>query len=223
MGGTPEGGAPLRRVTVWDVPTRIFHWSLVAVLPAAWLAKAAGEMTLHMYLGYTAATLVVWRLIWGVIGSDTARFSRFVRGPRAVVRYLRTGRHEGLGHNPLGALSILAMLALVLVQAATGLFSNDDVFFDGPWAGVLTKESSDAVTGYHGLNKTLLLVLIVLHVGVVLWYRRRGTDLLGPMLSGEKTVPAGDPEPRRRSLWLAAAALAVSAGLVGVAFRFWLL
>lgn len=214
---------PRTRVTVWDLPTRLFHWGLVAAVTTAWVAQWTGQLTLHMYAGYTAATLVVFRLIWGLIGSETARFGQFIRGPATVMRYLRTGSRDRLGHNPVGALSVLLLMLLVLAQAATGLFSNDDIFFDGPWARVLTKDTSDAVTGYHGLNKNVLIALIALHLGAVAWYRRKGEDLTRPMLTGRKAVPAGTPEPRRRPLWLAALVLALSAGLVGIGFRFWLL
>ena len=210
-----------RRVVVWDLPTRFFHWGLVLALAAAWTFVWLNEMTWHMYAGYTAATLVVFRLVWGVVGSDTARFSRFVRGPATVMNYLRTGTRDRPGHNPLGALSVLALLLLVLTQAGTGLFSNDDIFFDGPWARTITKDTSDAVTGYHKLNKNILIALIALHVGAVIWYHRRGENLTRPMVTGRTEAPAGTPEPRRRPLWLAALSLAAAAAVVGVVFRFW--
>lgn len=219
MGGLPEHS--IRRVRVWDLPTRLFHWALAVTLLGSWITNILNEMTWHMYCGYAAATLVVWRVLWGLVGSETARFARFVRGPSAVVRYVRDGHHDRLGHNPLGALSVLALLALVLSQAGTGLFSNDDIFFDGPWAGVLTKDTSDAVTGYHQLNKNILLALIALHVFTIGWYHYRGENLLGPMLTGDKAVEGPVKEPERRPLWLAALLLAVAAAGVGVAFRFW--
>lgn len=209
------------RIVVWDLPVRLFHWALVAALVCAWVFVWMGEMTWHMYAGYTAATLVVFRLVWGLVGSETARFARFVRGPAAIRRYLAGERQERPGHNPLGALSVLAMLLFVLTQAGTGLFSNDDIFFDGPWAGVLTKDWSDTVTAYHKLNKNILLALVALHLGAVWWYWRRGENLVGPMVTGRAAADSGTEEPRRRPVWLAAALLAVSAAAVGVAFRFW--
>lgn len=212
---------PRARIVVWDLPVRLFHWALAAALIAAFVFQWTGEMTWHMYAGYTAATLVVFRLGWGLVGSDTARFARFVRGPAAVRRYLAGGRQERPGHNPLGAFSVIAMLLLVLTQAGTGLFANDDIFFDGPWAGVLTKEWSDTVTAYHKLNKNILLAVVALHLGAVWWHWRRGENLVAPMLTGEAEAPAGTAEPRRRPAWLAAALLVVSAAAVGVAFRFW--
>lgn len=212
---------PDARIIVWDLPVRLFHWALVAVLVAAWIAQSLGEMTYHMYAGYSALTLVLFRLIWGLAGSETARFARFVRGPAAVRRYVASGRREGPGHNPLGALSVIALLVLVLAQVGTGLFSNDDIFFDGPWAGVLTKDWSDTVTGYHRLNKTILLLLVAVHVCAVVWYWRRGENLVRPMLTGRMAAPPGTPQPRRRPVWLAVVALAVSAAAAGVAFRFW--
>ena len=214
---------PPRRIVVWDLPTRLFHWALVLALAAAWTFVWTDKMTWHMYAGYTAATLVVFRVIWGLIGSETARFSRFVRGPGVVRDYLRTGAQDRPGHNPLGALSVLALLLLVLTQAGTGLFSNDDNFFDGPWARVVTKDTSDAVVGYHKLNKNVLIGLIVLHLVAVAWYHRRGRNLTRTMVTGRSEAPEDAPEPRRQPLWLAALALALAAALTGVAFRFWLL
>lgn len=223
MTSTERDGGRTARVRVWDLPTRLFHWGLATALAGSWITNAQNEMTLHMYCGYAAATLVVWRVLWGLVGSETARFAQFVRGPAAIMRYVQQGYHDRLGHNPLGALSVLALLALVLVQATTGLFSNDDIFFDGPWAGVLTKDMSDAVTGYHVLNKNVLLALIALHIFTVGYYRYRGEDLLSPMLTGDKVVEEPVREPRHRPLWLAALLLIVSAAAVGVAFRFWVL
>ncbi len=208
-------------VRVWDLPTRMVHWGLVLAIAAAWYFQWKNEMTWHMYAGYAAATLVVFRLVWGLVGSETARFAQFVRGPGTVVNYLRTGARDRLGHNPLGALSVVALLMLVLLQAGSGLFANDDIFFDGPWAGIVTKDTSDAITSYHRLNKTILLVVIGLHVAAIAWYRFRGERLVGPMLTGRKRVAAGTAEPRHRPLWLAALALALAAAAVGVAFRFW--
>lgn len=210
-------------VIVWDLAVRVFHWSLALAIAAAFVTHWLGERQLHMYAGYAAASLVVFRILWGILGSETARFGQFVRGPGALLAYLETGARDRLGHNPLGALSVLAILVAVLLQAGSGLFANDDIFFDGPWAGVLTKDTSDSVTGYHDLNKNILIALIALHLGAVYWYRRKGEDLLGPMLSGRKTVAPGTVEPRRRPLWLALVLLAVAAGGTGVAFRFWLL
>lgn len=210
----------LRRVVVWDLPVRLFHWALATAIAAAFITVWQGRMEWHMYCGYVAATLVVFRVIWGVIGSETARFTQFVRGPAAILRYLREGTIR-LGHNPLGALSVLALLAVVLVQAGTGLFSNDDIFFDGPWTVLVTKDVSDDITGYHGLNKSILLVLIALHLFAIGYYRYKGQDLIGPMIDGGKAVPSAISEPVRRPLWLAALCLAVAAAVVGVLFRLW--
>lgn len=212
-----------RTIRVWDPAIRLFHWSLATAVAAAWLTQWTGDVDQHMTIGYVIATLLVWRVLWGLVGSRTARFASFVRGPGAVLRYLKDGTDDRPGHNPLGALSVLAILAVLAAQVGSGLFANDDIFFEGPWAGVVSDDTSDRLTGFHHLNKTILLVLIGLHLLAVAAYHYRGRNLLGPMLTGRTVADADTRQPPERPLWLAAVLLAVAAAATAVLFRYWLL
>lgn len=209
----------LRTIAVWDGPLRLFHWLLLAlVVGSVASAKIGGSaMVWHGRFGQAILGLIVFRLVWGLIGSRTARFASFVRGPRAIGDYL-SGRWRGVGHNPLGALSVLAMLAVIGFQAATGLFAYDDVAFRGPLAPAVGSAVVDRLSGWHRLGQWALFTVVALHLAAVLWYvlARRET-LLRPMLTGRKAVPEGDERyranegggPLRLLLALALAALAV--------------
>jgi cytochrome b len=182
-------GAPRRpgnRVRVWDLPTRLFHWSLVALVIAAFVTGEIGgnAMIWHGRAGIAILGLVVFRLVWGFIGSTYSRFTRFVRGPGAIRAYLR-GEWQGLGHNPIGALSVLGLLALVGFQATTGLVANDDIAFSGPLISLVSEELSSRLTGWHHLGKNLMMMLVALHVGAIAFYLRiKKHNLLKPMIVG---------------------------------------
>jgi len=182
-------GAPRRpgsRVRVWDLPTRFFHWMLLALVVAAFVSGEVGgnAMVWHGRAGLGILGLIVFRLVWGFVGSTYARFTHFVRGPGAIRAYLR-GQWQGLGHNPLGALSVLGLLALVAFQAGTGLFANDDIAFRGPLQALVSDAISDQLTGWHHLGKNLLIALVALHVGAVVFYVRvKKHNLLKSMIHG---------------------------------------
>ena len=210
---------------VWDLPVRITHWLLVACVAGSWATHYAGAawFTWHARCGYTVLVLVVFRILWGFVGTRHARFASFVRGPRAIARFVRSpGDERAAGHNPLGALSVLAMLALLLLQAGTGLFANDEIAASGPFSGWVAPATSHRITAWHHKNSDLLLVLLVLHVVVVLWYALARGQRIVPRWS-----PAGDPRPRcaaddaiRSSRgWLAAAIVIALACLLALAIR----
>lgn len=215
-------------IRVWDGPLRLFKWGFVFAVTGAVLTGLSGDMELHARFGFAAGALVLFRLFWGLVGSETSRFSHFVKGPEATRAYLRDGSWGGLGHNPLGALSILALLGLVGFKFATGLFSNDDIFFDGPWAGWIGKEVSDMLTGWHDQSTPVLYAVIGLHVAAIFWYYAKGEDLFGPMVIGEKNVEAEDPLVSKAAalhwapLWRAAAAAAIALFFAGIAMRYWI-
>lgn len=174
------------RAYVWDIPTRLFHWALVVLVVAAFVtAKIGGHaMIWHGRLGLAILGLLVFRIIWGFVGSTYARFLNFVRGPGAIFAYLR-GQWQGLGHNPVGALSVLALLGILAAQAATGLFANDDIAFEGYLMPLVGSELSGKITGIHHLLEKLLLALVVLHIGTIVFYARvKKHDLVKPMISG---------------------------------------
>ncbi|WP_114648861.1 cytochrome b/b6 domain-containing protein [Pseudothauera hydrothermalis] len=189
-----------KRIRVWDLPTRLFHWSMVAVVAGAILTGLNGGnmMVHHQRLGVILVGLIAFRLAWGFLGSHTARFGSFVRGPGAIAAYLR-GQWHGIGHNPLGALSVLALLALFGFQAISGLFANDDIAFEGPLRTLVDKSTSDWITGIHASMLWWLLALVALHVGAVLFYAHAKKDnLVRPMLTGWKEVDDTVEDPPRR-------------------------
>ena len=188
---------------VWDLPTRLFHWTLVLLVALAWWSD---RQSLHLYLGYGILSLLLFRVGWGIFGSSTARFSSFVRGPAAVTRYFRDRFHWPVaGHAPLGALSVLALLAMLFIVVGTGLFAADeDGLFSGPLTYLVSLSTSDLMTELHETLFNILLALIVLHVAAILLYRvALGRNLLGPMITGKAELARG-AEPLRRGKWWAA-------------------
>jgi cytochrome b len=187
-------------IYVWDLPTRLFHWLTVGLVTTSFVTGEMGGnwMVLHMRCGYTLLTLLLFRLVWGFAGGQHARFAAFVRGPAAVWRYatslLRHDASRYLGHNPMGGWSVLAMLAALLLQATTGLFANDDIFTEGPLYPLVSKATSDFLTGVHLVNQGLILALIGLHLGAVLFYWVVKRDnLILPMVTGRKSWPVAAP------------------------------
>lgn len=188
-------------VRIWDLPTRLFHWVLVlCVLGSVVSAKVGGNaMAWHMRLGYAVLALVAFRVLWGLVGGRWSRFSSFIYSPAALVRYLRgQGRvddHFEAGHNPLGAFSVLAMLAWLLAQVGSGLIADDEISSTGPLIRFVSSELSLAWTAYHkSYGQWGLLVLVGLHVAAIAFYRlRHRNDLIGPMFSGDKQLPAAVP------------------------------
>ncbi len=172
---------------VWDLPTRFFHWFLVIAI-AVQFASAEFEllsMQWHVRGGYFILGLLVFRVIWGVIGSDTARFSYFLKGPRAVLHYLR-GAPSQVGHNPLGALSVVAMLVAIGLQTVSGLFANDEIDVFGPLISLVSSQTAHVFNDFHEIGQNVILLLIALHLAAVLFYRFvRKRDLIKPMLTGK--------------------------------------
>lgn len=177
-------------IRVWDLPTRLFHWLLVLLMVGAVVTVKIGgnAMEWHGRFGHMIFGLVVFRLVWGFVGSTTARFLHFVRGPGAIRDYF-AGRWKGIGHNPLGALSVLALIGLTAFQAGTGLFANDDIAFRGPLAPLVSGDLSNTLTGLHRQTEWFLYGIVALHVAAVVFYTRvRGQDLVRPMIVGHRQV-----------------------------------
>ena len=211
----------IRRLHVWDLPTRVFHWLLALAIPAAIATGMIGGdlIVWHGRLGLAILGLITFRLLWGFIGAPHARFASFVRGPRAIAAYLR-GEWRGVGHNPLGALSVLAMLALIALQIGSGLFANDDIAYQGPLAHAASDDWSSRLTTLHSLLQYGLIGVVLLHAAAIVYYVRvRREQLLRPMITGYKHVQEtapGTPEPvRPRVRWIAfLLAACVAAGTV---------
>ena len=177
-------------IRLWDFPTRIVHWMLFLLAAAAFFTGLSGGnlMVWHGRLGLAILGLLTFRLVWGLIGSTYARFSQFVRGPATILAYLR-GQWHGVGHNPLGALSVLALLGLLLFQTLSGLVANDDIAFKGPLSAVVPAQTSAWLTGLHRQTIWIIGALVGLHVCAILFYTFvRRDNLIQPMLNGRKGV-----------------------------------
>jgi cytochrome b len=178
---------------VWDLPVRVTHWALVLAVAGCWATHYAGVewFPWHRRLGYTVLVLVTFRIVWGFVGTRHARFAVFLRGPRTLLAYLRERGRATVGHNPFGALSVVALLALLLLQAATGLFANDEIMNMGPFYGWIAPQLSNRITSLHRASSEWLLVLIGTHVAAVaLYVHVRGQPLVTAMITGRK--PATD-------------------------------
>lgn len=213
-------------VRVWDLPTRLFHWVLMAcVIGSVTTAKIGGNaMVWHFRFGYVVFTLLAFRLLWGLVGGRWSRFASFAYAPTATLRYLRGAsrpeEHHEVGHSPTGALSVFALLVLLAAQVGSGLFADDEIASAGPLVRFVSGSTSSLLTGWHKQwGQGLILTLVALHVIAILVYRfKRGRDLVTPMLSGDKrldaSVPASIDSLATRAL---AAALVVMCG-AGVAW-----
>jgi cytochrome b len=193
------GKTGLSRIRVWDLPLRLAHWLLALSILAAVITGKAGGLLIdwHGRVGLLILGLIAFRLAWGFVGSTHARFAHFVPGPATLRTYLN-GEWRGVGHNPLGALSVLLLIAVTATQAAAGLFANDDIAFSGPLADVVSKNRSDSLTGIHATLFYLLLALVGMHLAAIGYYARiKGENLVQPMLTGDKIVPAHLAEPAR--------------------------
>ena len=199
-------------VRAWDLPVRVFHWLLVVAIATSYFSAEYAYMEVHKTSGIVILSLVLTRILWGVVGSTTARFSNFLSAPGAVVRYVRAfteGRPEHpLGHSALGGWAVIVLLGACLTQATLGLFSNDDFFFDGPLVRYVSDDLSDALTGWHHRFFSVLVALIVIHVGANLVYLKKGQNLIRPMVTGKKRAEDVDASARTeaktfRSPWLA--------------------
>jgi cytochrome b len=180
-------------VRVWDWPVIIVHWTMALLVALAYWAVEGGQMAWHYRFGYALLGLLVFRLIWGFAGSSTARFASFVKGPRRVIEYLRGSQDHIHGHNPLGALSIIAVLSVLAIQIGLGLFaSNGNGSKAGPFADLIAPGSAHVAAELHNVNFYLLLALIGLHVAAVLFYLLvRRNNLIAPMLTGRRPAPDG--------------------------------
>ncbi|MDR2001325.1 MAG: cytochrome b/b6 domain-containing protein [Zoogloeaceae bacterium] len=186
------------KIKLWDLPLRLFHWALAASVVSAFVtAKIGGNaMVWHGRAGLAIIGLLAFRIVWGFTGSTHSRFASFIKGPAAIKAYLR-GQWHGIGHNPLGALSVLALLTLLSIQAATGLFANDDISYRGYLSALVSSDTSSRITGIHKLLEPLLMILVVLHLTAIAFYTRVKKDnLLMPMITGWKNTSEPVEPPR---------------------------
>ncbi|HEY8356261.1 MAG TPA: cytochrome b/b6 domain-containing protein [Ramlibacter sp.] len=209
------------RVRVWDLPTRLFHWLLaLCVLGLVATAYLSDNIVWHARLGYATLALLLFRLVWGFMGGRWSRFASFVYAPGSVMAYLRGRAHPDhlIGHNPLGAASVLAMLLVLLAQVGSGLFADDEIAFTGPLNRFVDTATGLSATWYHkAVGQWLVIALVVVHIAAVLYYLlRKRQNLVRPMLTGDKETasPAASSRDDAGSRSVAALIFAVCAGLV---------
>jgi cytochrome b len=191
----PTNSLPQQITTrVWDLPTRIFHWALAFCVISLFITGLRGgdAMNWHFRFGYCVLTLLLFRIVWGFVGGTWSRFSSFIYAPKHIWRYLKGQRepmHE-VGHSPLGGLSVIAMLAFLLAQVATGLFSDDEISASGPLTKFVTNATVQLVSHYHiNIGKLILLILVVTHVLAIVFYLlKKRENLIKPMLHGDKVL-----------------------------------
>ena len=176
------------KIRIWDLPLRLFHWLLVMAVIGSFVSVKLGgnAMIWHGRFGYFVLTLIIFRLIWGFVGTYHARFVNFIRFPKAVLTYLKNPA-ETLGHSPLGAISVVVLLALFLAQALAGLFASDDIAFDGPLAKYVASSWVELLTSFHRLNEWVLLSLVGVHIAAILYYKyAKRINLISAMITGDK-------------------------------------
>ena len=191
-------------IRVWDLPTRLFHALLIVCVAGLVITGEIGgdAMRLHFLFGYGVLTLVLFRLVWGFVGGHWSRFVNFVPTPAQLLAYVQALRTRSappsVGHNPLGALSVIAMLLILAIQVLSGFISDDEIAATGPWTSLVPNAWIELATEYHSeIGKTILIVLVILHVASILYYKRyKNEDLITPMIKGDKQEPATTPASR---------------------------
>jgi cytochrome b len=181
-------------IRVWDLPLRVFHWSLLITITGLFVSAKLAETAIgaqalqwHFCFGYCALTLLLFRIVWGFMGSRYAKFVSFPPNPMAAWRTFKGVSHQGLGHNPMGALSVYALLTALTFQAISGLFCNDDTDTFAPLALAISKDTSDLITLYHKANETVIIVLVVLHLSAIAFHHfKRREPLVKAMITGDK-------------------------------------
>lgn len=199
------------RIKIWDSFIRIYHWLMVVGIVGLWWTAEQGYMERHQQLAIALGSLLITRIGWGIWGSESARFSRFLGRPQQALAHfneLRQGQYQpGTTHNPAGAWFVLLMLMLVLAQFSTGLFATDDIFFDGPLHSLVTADAGDQITDYHKLNFNFILAAVAVHIIAILIYRWRGIKLLEAMFHGYVESNKAAPQLRHGGIALMIAAL----------------
>ncbi len=191
----------LTKVRVWDLPTRLFHWALVAGITGLAISGTVGgnAMVWHFRFGYGVLALLLFRILWGLVGGRWSRFGAFIYAPQSLIHYLKgKGKPEhAVGHNPIGALSVFAMLGFLVLQVASGLLSDDEIAFSGPLTRFVANSTVSLATDYHAnIGKWIILGLVLLHMGAIVVYLLRKHNLVGAMLHGDKELVVKVPASR---------------------------
>ena len=191
----------LHKVRVWDLPTRVFHWTLVLSIVGLFITGNVGgnAMVWHFRIGLTVLALLLFRLVWGLVGGRWSRFASFIYSPRSIINYLKgNGKPEhSVGHTPTGAGSVFALLAILLAQVGSGLISDDEIAFAGPLTRFVSGATVNLATNYHkNIGKWIILALVILHIAAIVFYLLRKQNLIKPMLHGDKQLAVAVPASR---------------------------
>ena len=193
-----SASSPLHTVRIWDLPTRVFHWALALCIVGLLVTGNVGgnAMVWHFRIGLTVLALLLFRLVWGLVGGRWSRFATFIYSPRSIINYLKgRGKPEhSVGHTPAGAGSVFALLAVLLAQVGSGLISDDEIASAGPLVRFVSSATSNLATNYHkNIGKWIILALVVLHIAAIAFYLWRKQNLIKPMLHGDKQLPVVVP------------------------------
>lgn len=213
-----------KKKLIWDVPTRLFHWGIVITLSYSWYSMEIEEnLDRHFLSGYVAVGLILFRIIWGLVGSRYARFSSFIFRPSEIAAYAKRlfarGGGKYAGHNPMGGLSVFALLLAVLVQVGTGLFADDEYYYFAPLNKFVSSDTASTLTQIHGTSAKVILALVVLHIVAIIFYRVvKREKLLAAMITGKKPDEQDqyEPIPSSRLPLAIVIAIAVVATVYGV-------
>jgi len=211
---------------IWDAPTRLFHWAIVILVAFSYVSVQKDWLQLHFLSGYTILALLLFRIVWGFVGSETARFRTFLRNPiegfRHLAHFARREPDTEIGHNAAGGWMVIALLAILFAQVATGLFSReDDGILEGPLAHRIAKEASSQITNIHAITFNVILGLVALHILAIVAYAVvKRHNLVRAMVTGRKRLPANLRQPGFTSPILALFILAMAGGVVWAVVTF---
>lgn len=202
---------------IWDSFIRVYHWSQVVLLGSLWYTADEGLMEWHFALAYLLMVFLLTRIVWGIIGSDTAKFTHFITSPKKAISYLKARKaSHAIGHNPAGGYMVLGLFFLLTLQLVTGLFSNDDILSEGPLASLVSYDTSSFLTTIHHQSFDVLLGFIGLHIAAVLFYRIKGINLILPMFTGSADLTGNAPKMKHTLIaWL------IFAVILSFVYYFW--
>ncbi len=216
----------VKKVKVWDIPTRLFHWLLIILMAGLWWTASEGEMEWHQILAYSLLIILCFRWIWGFIGSETSRFKQFIHSPSKTINYIKSRNDQILidktiGHNPAGGYMVIALLILISVQFVTGLFTTDDIYTEGPLYSLMDDNISDWLSWLHHNLFYGILGFVAIHVFAVIIHTFKGDAIISAMVHGNKVLPAHVSRALTfRSNKLAALLVSLLIGLIGY-FMIW--
>lgn len=209
----------LEKVKVWDVYTRLFHWLLLICIVVSFVSVRMDNMDVHFISGHCVLALIIFRILWGLFGARTALFASFIKGPGTILRYLKNSSSEEftpmIGHSPIAALSVIAMIVVIGVQVMTGLVSDDEILLQGPLAQYVSGDFSYWATGFHSLNAKFIFALVILHLAAIAFYKFvKKQGLVKPMVIGSTKLKKAEalkaPKPGERNVFVAAIAIFIS-------------